>query len=209
MHPPRRGSTGHRRARAPPSAGGCRRSTPPARSSGRLDPVFHPERQASDELGLVLGVAVAEVAGVDGGGCPPTGRSASWPRSYPQGFSAARRVGRPEVRSGHTCLRCIPAIASAPFPTVSRTACGASVPAEDPHLALPRRSCVRRTRHWPRQPRPGAPARVGRARRAECLDVAGDLPADPTAITTADVVAMREHLAGWDGDLRGLLADGR
>jgi hypothetical protein len=41
------------------------------------------------------------------------------------------------------------------------------------------------------------------------LDVAGDVPADPAAINAADVAAMRDYLADWDGDLRGLLAGGR
>jgi hypothetical protein len=40
------------------------------------------------------------------------------------------------------------------------------------------------------------------------LDVAADpAPIDP-AITLDDVVSMRDHLAAWDGDLRGLLAGG-
>ena len=50
------------------------------------------------------------------------------------------------------------------------------------------------------------------------LDVAADAPpADtmpaevmraPDAITRADVDAMRDHLAAWDGDIRDLLAGG-
>jgi hypothetical protein len=40
------------------------------------------------------------------------------------------------------------------------------------------------------------------------LDVAADpTPAD-AAVTLEDVVAMHDHLAAWDGDLRGLLAGG-
>ena len=41
------------------------------------------------------------------------------------------------------------------------------------------------------------------------LDVAMDPLPDPSAITLDDVVAMRELLASWDGDVRGLLAGGR
>jgi hypothetical protein len=44
------------------------------------------------------------------------------------------------------------------------------------------------------------------------LDVASDAAAAPTmstAIGAADVTAMRDYLAAWDGDLRGLLAGGR
>ena len=40
------------------------------------------------------------------------------------------------------------------------------------------------------------------------LDVAGDPPSTRTVVTHDDVAAMREHLAAWDGDLRGLLAGG-
>jgi hypothetical protein len=42
-----------------------------------------------------------------------------------------------------------------------------------------------------------------------------DVAVDPwpmttsTAISAADVTAMRDYLAGWDGDLHGLLAGGR
>ena len=43
------------------------------------------------------------------------------------------------------------------------------------------------------------------------LDVAADTAsstADP-AVSVADVIAMHDHLASWDGDLRGVLAGGR
>lgn len=47
------------------------------------------------------------------------------------------------------------------------------------------------------------------------LDVASDAvparaaPTMPTPIGVSDVTAMRDYLAAWDGDLRGLLAGGR
>ena len=94
---------------------------------------------------------------------------------------------------------------------VTCTACGASVPAEwirilahRDDLAFVELDCTgcgsRALGLLLASDEPGGPA---------VLDVAGDPPATPAPITTADVVAMREHLAGWDGDLRGLLADGR
>ena len=94
---------------------------------------------------------------------------------------------------------------------VTCTACGASVPAEwirilahRDDLAFVELDCTgcgsRALGLLLASDEPGGPARAGCRRR----------PAQsPSAITTADVVAMREHLAGWDGDLRGLLADGR
>jgi len=41
------------------------------------------------------------------------------------------------------------------------------------------------------------------------LDVAADPGPAVEAVTMGDVVAMHDHLATWDGDLRDLLADGR
>ena len=41
------------------------------------------------------------------------------------------------------------------------------------------------------------------------LDIGGDPAPALDAVSVDDVVAMREHLADWDGDLRGLLASGR
>jgi hypothetical protein len=40
------------------------------------------------------------------------------------------------------------------------------------------------------------------------LDTASDPAPDGGAITMADVAAMRDYLAGWQGDLRGLLGSG-
>jgi hypothetical protein len=94
---------------------------------------------------------------------------------------------------------------------VTCTACGASVPAEwirilahRDDLAFVELDCTgcgsRALGLLLASDEPGGPA---------VLDVAEDVPADPALISAADVAAMRDYLADWDGDLRGLLADGR
>jgi len=93
---------------------------------------------------------------------------------------------------------------------VTCTACGASVPAgririlaHRDDLAFVELACVRC----------GSSA-LGLLLAADepgdppVLDVADDpMPPDRT-VTLEDVAAMRDHLAAWDGDLRGLLAGG-
>ncbi len=54
---------------------------------------------------------------------------------------------------------------------------------------------------------PGDPPVLDVAADPAPLTTAPAMPLPP--ISTADVTAMREHLAGWDGDVRGLLAGGR
>ena len=175
------------------------------------DLTLHP-RQAAHELGLVLRVAVAEVTGVHGLRPHVVRSDRSCHRSYPPGVSVARRTGRSEAPIRLHLAPMHPGDRLGPIPDgVTCTACGASVPAEwirilahRDDLAFVELDCT-----GLRQPRPRPPARLGRARRPAVLDVAERPACPPAAISAADVAAMRDYLAGWDGDLHGLLADGR
>ncbi len=75
------------------------------------------------------------------------------------------------------------------------TACGASVPAEWIRILAHRDD--------------GAFVELDCTGCGSRALVAGDVAADPMAISAANVAAMRDCLADWHGDLRGLLADGR
>ena len=210
-----RGSTARRpRPAARPSAGGCRRSTPRARSSGRCRGPGPPSATGGGRAGP----CPSSSCGGSGwgpraaAGAPP-GRFAHGPMIPPRGICRkarpARRDGPDSATLGSDASR------RSPRPHSRRchcTACGASVPAEwirilahRDDLAFVELDCTgcgsRALGLLLASDEPGGPA---------VLDVAGDPPGGPRRRSrTPTSSAMRDHLAGWDGDLRGLLADGR